>query len=285
MAGGRSVVAERRRRRNGPGAAAALGLLRPWRWPEHLLVFAPLFFGGLIAWGQTPWRALLVFLCFCMASNAIAIFAEEGEAPANRPGTLAGLFSLVLAVAAIAGACLVSINAGVWVIAYAVLGLIGGWLNRWAPLLALSARSAAPAGAPLAGYALAELAPSPWLLLLVFLLALLVSFGSHPPGEGRRGGRGAPAYDDQAAAQAVAALAAANLAVYGLYCVSPNALARPGGNLLVFTVPIVAYALLRYLHVAGRRPGEEPGRLLLTDGPLLLATLCWVAACGAIVYG
>ena len=51
------------------------------------------------------------------------------------------------------------------------------------------------------------------------------------------------------------------------------------------TIPIVVYAVLRYLYLIYRkRVGGSPEVLLVRDRPLLASVLTWVVVSGAILY-
>ena len=65
---------------------------------------------------------------------------------------------------------------------------------------------------------------------------------------------------------------------YSLYTISPQTIALHGSANLVYTVPIVTYALFRYLYLLDRkRAAEDPAWLMLTDHHLQGAALVWFA--------
>jgi 4-hydroxybenzoate polyprenyltransferase len=64
------------------------------------------------------------------------------------------------------------------------------------------------------------------------------------------------------------------LVFYSLFVMS----AKPT---MVITVPLVLFGLFRYWYVVEElEGGESPTDALLSDGPLLLTVILWVAACG-----
>ena len=51
------------------------------------------------------------------------------------------------------------------------------------------------------------------------------------------------------------------------------------------SVPIVIYAVMRYLYIIyEKKEGESPERILLTDKPLLISTLLWLVTVVFIIY-
>ena len=55
---------------------------------------------------------------------------------------------------------------------------------------------------------------------------------------------------------------------------------------LLYTVPFVAYGIFRYLLlVRGSRMSEDPSQVLLTDRPLAVCVVLYLAAVLLILYG
>lgn len=64
-------------------------------------------------------------------------------------------------------------------------------------------------------------------------------------------------------------------------------LALPFGQAkyLMATIPVVIYGVMRYLYIIyEKKEGESPERVLLTDQPLLIAVLLWLAMTLGIIY-
>ncbi len=54
---------------------------------------------------------------------------------------------------------------------------------------------------------------------------------------------------------------------------------------LMATVPVVLYAVMRYLYIIyEKKEGESPERIILTDRPLLAAVLIWIVLVIGIIY-
>lgn len=54
---------------------------------------------------------------------------------------------------------------------------------------------------------------------------------------------------------------------------------------LMATVPVVLYAVMRYLYIIyEKKEGESPERVILTDTPLLVAVLIWIVLIVGIIY-
>lgn len=56
-------------------------------------------------------------------------------------------------------------------------------------------------------------------------------------------------------------------------------------KLLMATVPVVVYAVMRYLYIIyEKKEGESPERVILTDKPLLCAVVIWLVLVVGIIY-
>ena len=54
---------------------------------------------------------------------------------------------------------------------------------------------------------------------------------------------------------------------------------------LMITVPVVIYAVMRYLYIIyEKKEGESPERVILTDTPLLITTIVWISLVVIIIY-
>jgi hypothetical protein len=118
------------------------------------------------------------------------------------------------------------------------------------------------------------------------MLTLLLGFGKRraelvgtPPESGRDVlSQYSPALLDRL----ITVCVSGTLIAYSLYTISPQTIALHGSAVLVYTVPIVTYALFRYLYLLDRQhAAEDPSRLFLSDRHLQLAAIVWL---GAVIW-
>jgi 4-hydroxybenzoate polyprenyltransferase len=78
---------------------------------------------------------------------------------------------------------------------------------------------------------------------------------------------------------------ACTLMSYALYTIWPATVAKFGTEAMMVTVPVVAYGVFRYLHlVRVSETSEDPSLVLLSDRPIQLAVLAYVALTVWILY-
>jgi 4-hydroxybenzoate polyprenyltransferase len=142
-----------------------------------------------------------------------------------------------------------------------------------------------------AGALAIDVAISGWLLICTILIALFLALGKRrheylalesAAAEHR------PILAEYSAGlldQMIAVVTASTVTAYALYTMSPETVAKFHTQLLPATLPFVLYGIFRYLYLLYRHQlGGNPSELFLNDRPLLVNTLCWIAAVLLIIY-
>jgi 4-hydroxybenzoate polyprenyltransferase len=141
----------------------------------------------------------------------------------------------------------------------------------------------------IAGSSAIHVEPSPWLLVCTLFLATFLGFAKRAGEAVRIAGAGAApgngsrpvliVYHDRLLLALLSITCSLTLLSYALYTIQKH----PGSLILLGTVPVVAYALFRYLLLVLRADqassAENPETLLLRDRGLILAGLIWAAMC------
>lgn len=289
----------------------ALRLMRPLQWAKNGLVFLPFLFAVDIAWsvesaGDVPellLRLALVFLGFCGMASGVYVLNDLMDRKAdrrhptkrNRP-IASGRVSVPIAVAlmvALAGAGL----AVIWYVAQ-LLGLVGliyiainvgyslGGKNL--PLLDVFAVASGYVIRAAAGALTIEVEPSPWLYATTGAGALFIVLGRRYA-EVRLAGEDAGEqrsalnhYAGPFISQLLNISATAALLSYTLYTIEADNL--PDNNAMLFTLPLVALGLFRYLYLLNTSDrAEAPEQLMVRDLPLLACIVAWLAVSAAVL--
>jgi 4-hydroxybenzoate polyprenyltransferase len=286
------------------GLPPLIRAMRPLQWSKNLLVFAALIFTRSVFELEPLLRSIGAFVAFCAVSSGIYLLNDVRDLNQDRlhpvkrfrpvaagklaPRTamvaasvliISGLAASVLiepellAVVALYVAAMLAYNAGLKsiVILDVILISLGFVLRAAAGAVAISV--------PI----------SPWLYICTLVVALLVGFGKRRHelltlnDAAALHRQNLDAYSIALLDQIIAICAASTIIAYSIYTFESPTL--PENHAMMATIPIVVYAVLRYLYLIYRkRVGGSPEVLLVRDRPLLASVLTWVVVSGAILY-
>ena len=272
---------------------AWISLMRPHQWLKNSFVFAGLMFSQNLTNPAMSGRVLSVFAAFCCVSSLVYILndwrdrQDDARHPTKRHRPLAsgvispanaGFLAIFLGFSGLGlawGNPVLLALLGV----YVVLNLAYSWGLKHVPIVDVSLIATGFMLRLLAGTTAVGIAPSRWMLLTGLFVALFLGFSK----------RKAESFHTSAQQRAVlehypsalldtlmAVTMTATLTTYSLYATSAETLAQHGER-LVYTVPVVIFAMMRYLLQVHRGRGEDVSRDLLRDP--------WVVASGVLYLG
>ncbi len=283
-----------------------LRALRPKQWTKNLLVFAALIFAKRLGDPYSTSAAIITFVAFCLLSSSIYLVndvrdvEEDQRHPTKRhrpiaAGLVSPSFALILAVllaaVGIGGSFFVGQPTAIVAACYLALTLAYTvWLKHIVIIDVLAVALGYVLRA-VAGAAAIQVEISPWLLICTILLALFLvlckrrqelvmleeSAAEHRPSLGE--------YSSHLLDQMIAVVTASTFMSYCLYTINERTVQELGTKHLMYTVPFVIYGIFRYLYLVHQKnQGGAPDRVLLTDAPLLLNVVLYVAAVVLILY-
>src|ERR1700694_4178751 len=269
--------------------------LRPQQWIKNAFVWAGFLFAH--AWHDSSLAAHVAaaFVAFCLLASAVYIGNDWIDRDSHRAHPLkrdrpiaAGRISLAasasmsiaLALAAFALATWVSVELTAILIAYLVLNAAYSLGLKRMVIIDVIAVALGFLLRLLAGTLGVGIAPSPWLLMCGLMLTLLLGFGKRRAElAGTPAGLGRDVLSEYSLAlldRLITVCVSGTLIAYSLYTISPQTIELHGSADLVYTVPVVTYALFRYLYLLDRHDAaEDPSRLFLSDRHLQLAAVIW----------
>ncbi len=275
--------------------------MRPKQWLKNVACFAGLVFSGQLFQPRVQAAALLAFVAFSLIASAVYLLNDLLDRTRDRanprtasrplasgllPPWVALLSCLGLALASAAMARALGIAAFLCLVVYASLNVVYSLrLNRTviADVMCIALGFVLRV---LFGVYAVGVRPTPWILLCMFFLALLLGF-SKRKGElaslGEDSGTSRPVLGKYSLAyldMVIGMMCGMTILTYSLYSVSSH----HNPSLVVTVVPVV-YCVLRYGHqviVKGR--GESPEEILLSDPMLAIGILCWMLLCVAVLY-
>jgi len=143
----------------------------------------------------------------------------------------------------------------------------------------------------LSGAVVIEVSTSLWLLVCTTLLALFLALSKRRhellvlEGKATSHRKILKEYNTYLLDQMISVVTASTLTAYLLYTMDPQTIERFGSPYLICTFPFVLYGIFRYLYLVHQKErGGNPTKVLLTDTPLIVNTVLWVASFEVIVY-
>ena len=280
--------------------------LRPRQWPKNLLVFAGLVFSLNLFNLTDLLRALAGFVVFCLLSGGVYLVNDLADVEKDRLHPLKRLrpiasgrlgvgaaktAAVVVGVIGLAGSFALDWRFGLVGSAYFLLELAYSFRLKHLVVLDVMTVAAGFALRAVAGTVLVHVTLSSWLFVCTILFALFISLAKrrHELITLANGGAGHRAvlenYSETLLDQMMAVATSSSVIAYCLYTIAPETIAKFGTHNLMLTVPFVLYGVYRYLYLVYRKEmGGAPEQALLSDFPLLVDVLLWMASVVAVIY-
>jgi 4-hydroxybenzoate polyprenyltransferase len=304
-------------------ALASLALLRPRQWSKNGLVLLALIFSGALSHIPALTRVGLAFLAFCLLSSVVYIINDlaDRQADAQHPrkrlrplaaGTLTPRYAIGLAALCLAGVVALSLALSdmlaqglpaapdpyarwggarllllLALIAYLAIHIAYSlWLKHLVLWDVLAIASGFVLRALVGAFAIP--APiSPWFYICTTFLALFLALGKRRAELLALGERASEhrqilsQYPLILLDQLLTLTATCSLVTYSLYTFQGAHSAR----LLMLTIPIALFGVMRYLYlIYARAEGERPEALLLHDPQIRGCLALYLIAVVAILY-
>lgn len=279
--------------------------LRPEQWVKNGVVFAPLVFGLRLFDPGALLASLAAFGVFCAASSAVYLANDISDLERDRrhprkrlrpiaageiPIGAAAAVAAALAVGGLAAGTLVTPELALVTAAYLVLNLAYSLVLKHVAIVDVMCIALGFVLRAVAGGAAISVTVSPWLVLCTFMVMLFLALGKRraelagldAADQHRPANRG---YRLDVLDQMMTVVVAITVVSYCLYTLSPEVRERFGASHLEVTVPFVVYGLFRYLQLV-RDPdrAENPSRVVVSDGPIVLAALLWGGVVLLLLY-
>jgi 4-hydroxybenzoate polyprenyltransferase len=287
---------------------ATIELVRPAQWIKNVFVFCAFIFGANRADPQAFLHALELALAafgvFCLLSSAVyafndlADYKEDLQHPTKRlrpvaRGTISPIAAAVIAIClAVAGAVLslrMPQGFAVTAITYLVLNAFYTVWGKHCVLLDVILIAIGFVLRALAGAQAIQVEVSAWLVICTFTLCLFLGFGKRRcelavlENNAKAGAHRATlaVYTPELLSQLLSVTGGIAVITFLLYTLDPR---TPSPRSMVFTTPLVFYAIFRYATVisGGRRTG--PTDILINDRPFLITALLWIALTLGLVF-
>lgn len=284
---------------------------RPRQWTKNLAVFLPLFFSVNEAWTLNEPDTALLFairaigaaLVFCLVSGAVYLFNDLADADhdrahpikRNRPiasgalsPRLALAVALVLVLAGLSSAFALGLTFGIVVSIYILIQVVYSARLKNIALLDVFSVASGFVLRVLAGAVVIGVPISPWLYICAGLGSLFIALAKRRSELARAGDTAGDQRDALGAYtlgmldQMIGVIATSALVSYALYTFTADNL--PDNHSMTLTLPFVLYGVFRYIYLVHTHDiAESPEDILLSDAPMILAVVLWLATGAAIL--
>ncbi len=279
--------------------------MRPKQWAKNVFVLAALVFDKKLFVPSILWRALAALVLFCAISGAVYLINDlvdvekdrQHPVKCKRPLASGQLSRSVAATGALilgVGSPFLAYQldpafAGVALIYFVLMVGYSFWLKNIViiDVLALAAGFVLRVAA---GVVVVEAERfSPWLYLCMSLLALFIAITKRRHelvllNENANSHRSIfEEYNLSLLDEMIRLVTACTAMAYSLYTFSASNL--PANHSMMLTIPLVLYALFRYMylvHIKGE--GGAPEDLVFGDKPLLACVMLWGLAVVLVLY-
>jgi 4-hydroxybenzoate polyprenyltransferase len=282
---------------------ALLKTMRPRQWTKNIFIFAALVFDGKLFHQPDFLRTLAGFGLFCIISSAVYIFNDLLDVNADRqhplkrhrpiasgklPVTVAITAGVVLSMLAVGLGFLLAWQFALTILIYFVTMLAySKWLKN-VTILDVLILAAGFVMRVHAGTTLITIERfSPWLYILMALLALFLGFGKRRAelallaDEANLHRKVLNGYTIPLLDQFITIVSGTTILAYSLY----TFFRLPDDHALMLTIPFVIYAIFRYLYlIQVKQIGGEPEEILLSDHPFQVSIFLWGLAVLAVFY-
>jgi 4-hydroxybenzoate polyprenyltransferase len=281
-------------------------LLRPSQWIKNGVVLAGLIFAEKAGQPDLAEKSLLVLVAFCLLSSSVYILNDIVDRnrdrlhplKKNRPlaaGRIsvitAGFIGILLVAAGLILSLVIDRNLIIVSLAYILLNILYTFVLKNIVIIDVMTIAAGFVLRALAGAVAIHVEFSGWLLVATFVLALFLALGKRRheitflQGEATAHRKILEKYSTQLLDQLIGVVTASTVITYLFYTLSTEIQNRLHTQYLYATIPFVIYGIFRYLYLVHKEEqGGSPTTLLLTDRPLLLDVLLWLASVLIILY-
>jgi decaprenyl-phosphate phosphoribosyltransferase len=274
-------------------------LLRIRQWLKNLMLFFPPFLGGTLFSQTSVSHMLIPFCAFCFVSSTTYILNDvlDRENDCHHPdkrtrpiasGQVSLASALLCATALLTCSVVLAWNMSiiffVIMMAYLLVSIAYSAMLKDVVLVDIFCISAGFLLRLKAGGAAFSVAISEWLFLSVFLLSVFLSTGKrlaekqHLGDVAQHHRKALKAYPKGFLEGTMYMTGGAVLVTYTMYVISRHS------PLLLYSVPLCCFGLLRYILRVQSGKGGDPTESLTRDVPLLIVGVAWVGLVGWGIY-
>lgn len=284
-----------------------LKLMRLPQWIKNSILFAGLIFSKKVFEIPSLTKVTIAFFLFSLVASCQYVFNdyldrnEDAKHPEKKHRPLASgdldsgialsITGVILPVALV-GAYILSPAFFYLTLFYLLFNILYSKVLKHIVILDVMSISIGFVLRAIAGAIVINVQFSQWLLLCTFMLALFWGF-SKRRGEinilqtdAKKHRKILEEYSLEFLDLMMAVVASLTLVSYVMYSVSPETAKNLGTTNMIYTVPIVVYAIFRSLYIIYiKNMGHDPTKAILTDRSVLISGVIWLVLVLFLMFG
>lgn len=282
-------------------------LFRVSQWIKNFFVFVPLLFSLHLFEEDYFITALRAFITFCFASSFVYIINDIVDRDSdkahpekrNRPiasGKVSVKLALILASILIVLIVLLMLTFNstfnIAVLAFLTLNMFYSFSFKHIVILDVFSIAAGFSLRVLAGAFAINVEISSWLILTTMFISLFLGVMKRhseltiaAENANGRTRKVLEHYSIDFANQMATVAAAGVIICYALYTVAARTISVFGTENLIYTTPFVVFGIFRYMYLVYKfDKGENTTRIMLSDVPMIVTVLSYIAVTVIIIY-
>ncbi len=274
---------------------AVIKSMRPHQWYKNFIIFICIIFSKNIFNLQMWMDLIVVFIAFCMLAGSQYMLNDIKDAEKDRlhpkkkyrpiaAGLIPVKIALVISLTIMITSLIVAFSMGrlVGFVSFMYLAnsiVYSFYFKEYAIIDAIFIAVGFVIRA-IAGCVTIDVTISPWLILCVFLLALVLAFGKRRHElDGDQNSRNSLSQYNVAMSESLLNSSVSLLLMsYALYTVSIN-------SVMMLTLPFAFYGIFRYVQLMHLKGIGEETELLLMDKPFIFNLILWTFLTIFVLYG
>jgi 4-hydroxybenzoate polyprenyltransferase len=280
--------------------------MRPRQWVKNFFIFLPAFFMFKLNDINVILTCAIAFAAFSLCASGVYVFNDIRDAPEDRlhkkkrfrpiaSGKIAkksAVFLSALLTFLGCGAMLyLSLEAFIVLAFYVVLNVAYTIKLKHIAVIDIIVIAIGFIIRLQIGSIIVVAPSSHWIIVMTFLLALFLAFAKRRDElliltrTGAKTRKNLDNYNLQFVDNAMVLSAGVVILAYILWSISPITIERIGSQNVYMTGVFVLYGVLRYMQLCFVEENSgDPSLVLLSDRPLQLSILCWVASFAFLLY-
>jgi len=285
---------------------AYIKLARPHQWVKNGFIWLPIFFGYKLSDKPAILGTLGAFIAFCITASAVYVLNDIKDIQEDRRHPLkkfrplasgalsaseANLFFIALLTISVAF-CSIILNTSTLILLaiYLLLNIAYSFKLKHISIIDIVCISTGFVLRIFAGGMAANIWISPWIVLMIFLLALFLALAKRRDdllvvSTGHTPRKGIDGYNLEFVNLTMVVMASVIIVSYILYTVSPEVVAKHGTDKLYLTALWVIVGILRYMQIAFvNQNSSSPTLIILKDLFMQVVVVAWLLHFYILIY-